>query len=172
MTDKPRKTLSIKRPLAHDTITGSGDGTITRSRKRIIRRDELPTAALTKPKAQIKPKPKPKAKPKAKPKPLVSPSDVRLDNLNASLNGLSVWRERVPLSLGVEREIFQFIAERQLSASKRVVQRLLRQHTRRRDYLLAIGAGGRRVHLDGSDAGQILPMEQEHAGRVLAMVTQ
>ncbi len=171
MTDKPRKTLSITRkPAATANLpasTESGLQGIRRSPKRIIRRDELPTTALTKPKAPIKPKPK--ARKKAPPKkPLISPSDIRLDNLNASLNGLPVWRDRVPLSLGVEREIFQFIADRHLSASKRVVQRLLRQHTRRRDYLLSVGSGGVRFHLDGSEAGQILPAEREHAGRVLA----
>ena len=170
MSDKPRKTLSITRKPASDThtpaSTENGTQAVKRTRKRIIKRDELPAVKLGKPKS-----PPPKAKkPKApnKPKPIKSPSDLRAEELAASLNNFPVWRERQPLAIGIEREIFQHIARHQLSASKRVVQKLLYWQTNNRKYLQAVGAGGSRYHLDGTEAGAILPEEREHAGRVLA----
>lgn len=52
------------------------------------------------------------------------------------------------------------------SASKRVVQKLLYQHTHRRNYLLKVGQGGARFNLDGTEDGVILPEEREYAGRL------
>ena len=79
-----------------------------------------------------------------------------------------MWFQFQPLALGIERQIFQHIAKHSLSSSKRVVQRLLHQHTRDRRYLAAVAAGGVRVNLDGTEAGTINQIEQEHAGRMLA----
>jgi sRNA-binding protein len=121
----------------------------TRSRKRIIRRDDLPAAKLS----TTKPPPKPKKKPAPAPapkKPAVSPSDIRLDNLNASLNAFEVWREYRPLVIGVEKEVFRHIARHSLSASKRVVQRLLRQHVQDERYQRNLLSGGGRYHMDGT----------------------
>lgn len=128
------------------------DQPIKRSRKRIIiRREELPAAKLSNTKAPPKPKPKKQPKPPAPKKPGVSPSDTRLHNLNTHLNNYSeVWREYRPLMIGIEKEVFRHIAEHHLSASKRVVQRLLRQHTQGECYQRNLLSGGGRYHLDGT----------------------
>ena len=126
------------------------DQPIKRSRKRIIRRDELPANKLSTTKAPPKPKPKKKPASPAPKKPTISPSDIRLDNLNASLNAFDVWREFRPLVIGVEKEVFRHIAKHQLSSSKRVVQRLLRQHTQDERYQRNLKAGDGRYHLDGA----------------------
>ena len=124
---------------------------IKRSRKRIIRRDELPSNKLSTTKAPPKPKPKKPPKPPAPKKPDVSPSDVRLDNLNENLNNYSeAWRDYKPLMIGVEKEVFRYIAANHLSASKRVVQRILRQHVQDERYQRNLIAGGGRRHLDGT----------------------
>ena len=172
MTDRPRKTLSIKPKAAPTTEPAySPDKAakpILRSNKRIITREQLQPCALVKPKAKALPKKTNKPRKPAPKKPLVSPSDIRMDNLNAALNAFAVWRERKPLALGIERQIFQLIAQQNLSASKRVVQKLLYRHTHQRNYLLNVGQEGQRFNLDGSAAEGILPEEREHAGRLLA----
>ena len=166
MTEKPRSTLSIKRkPVSVSETTDNAQKPIQRTGKRIIKRDALPTASLGKPKANLRPNTKPKRshKPKAKPKPLHSPSDLRAREVNDSLNAFPVWLQQRPLALGIERQIFQHIAKHSLSASKRVVQKLLHQHTRNKAYLLNIVKGGSRFNLDGTAAGQVLAHEQEAA---------
>lgn len=100
-----------------------------------VRRDDLPAAKLSTTKAPPKPTPKKKpAKATAPKQPTTSPSAIRLDNLNASLNAFEVWRAFKPLVIGVEKQVFQHVAKHQLSCSKRVVQRLLRQHTQDERY--------------------------------------
>ena len=161
----PRR-LSLK-PKA-DTPTPADNATQSRARnrKRIIRRDDLPAAKLSSTKPP--PKPKPKKKPRPAPKaPTTPPSDIRAENLNASLSGFPIWLEFRPLAIGIERIVFQHIAKHSLSASKRVVQKLLHQHTRDRRYLAAVAAGGQRYNLDGTEAGEIMQAEQEHAARML-----
>ncbi len=163
MTDQPRKTLSIK-PKSAPQAANPETKVLTRGNKRIIKREQVQATELAKPKPR-KPTKSRKTAPK---KPLVAPSGIRLDNLNAALNAFVVWREQQPLALGIERQIFQLIADQHLSASKRVVQKLLYRHTHQRNYLLKIGQGGQRFNLDGTEDGAILPEECEHAGRLLA----
>ncbi len=151
MTEKPRKTLSLKLKADTTTLPENSAQTRTRSRKCIIRRDDLPASKLSNTKIPPKPKPKPKkaAKPTLPRKPGTSPSDIRLANLNAHLNNDSeAWREFKPLVIGVEKEVFRYIAAHHLSASKRVVQRLLRQHTQDERYQCNLKTGVARVHLD------------------------
>ena len=172
MTERPRITLSIK-PKAVSTTEQAPTlnpetKAVSRGNKRIIKREQVQPYALAKPKAKVPPKKPNKPRKPAPKKPLVSPSDIRLDNLNAALNAFVVWRERKPLALGIERQIFQLIAQQNLSASKRVVQKLLYRHTHQRNYLLNVGQEGQRFNLDGSAAEGILPEEREHAGRLLA----
>ncbi len=172
MTDRPRITLSIK-PKAVPTTEPAATinpetKTVSRGNKRIIKREQLQPIALGKPKSKALPKKPNKPRKPAPKKPLISPSDIRMDNLNAALNAFAVWRERKPLALGIERQIFQLIAQQNLSASKRVVQKLLYRHTHQRNYLLNVGQEGQRFNLDGSAAEGILPEEREHAGRLLA----
>ncbi len=173
-TEKPRKTLTITRkPATADTgTTTPTNSAVRRSGKRVIRREEIPADKLTRPgkASPKKPATKSKAKrPRQPPKPKKTPpSDLRARELNDSLNAFAVWRNRQPLALGIEKQVFQYIAEHHLSASKRVVQKLLHHHAHNRAYLQAVGQGGQRFNLDGTEAGAILPGEQEHAGRVLA----
>lgn len=172
MNDQPRKTLSIKPKTAptteHASTLNQETKTVSRGNKRIIKREQVQATALAKPKAKAPTKKPNKPRKTAPKKPLIAPSAIRMDNLNAALNALVVWREHQPLALGIERQIFQLIATQQLSASKRVVQKLLYQHTHQRHYLLKVGQGGARFNLDGSVEGDILPTEREYVGRLLA----
>ncbi|MEZ5535341.1 MAG: ProQ/FINO family protein [Thiolinea sp.] len=152
MTDKPKKRLSLKQKADTPTPDDNATQSRTRSRKRIILRDDLPAAKLSTTKAPPKPKPKKKPKPPAPKKPVISPSDIRLDNLNASLNSFDIWRNFQPLMIGIEKDIFRHIAKHQLSCSKRVVQRLLRQHTADERYQRNLKTGMARHHLNGAEA--------------------
>lgn len=172
MNDKPRKTISIKpKALPSTEQTSKPDQatkTVSRGNKRIIKREQVQATALAKPKAKVPTKKPNKPRKPALKKPLVAPSTIRMDNLNAALNAFVIWRELQPLALGIERQIFQWIAVKQLSASKRVVQKLLFKHTHQRDYLLKVVQGEQRFNLDGSASGVILPEECKHIGRLLA----
>lgn len=168
MSELPTRTTPIKRkpltlPKAQPKADSTAEPVIARpTAKRILKRDPLP--AKSKSAAPAKPKP-PARKRKPDPKkPITPPSAIRVDNLDAALNRLDVWRDRKPLALGIEREVFQYIAKHQLSASKRVVQKLLYRHTNRESYLRNISAGGVRYSLDGVAAGTVTRLEQEHAG--------
>lgn len=173
MTDeKPRKTLSIKRkPANTGTDTTSPDkGAVKRAGKRIIKREDLPANKLTRPGKLEKPKKSTQAKHRRQPpKPKKTPpSDLRAQELNDSLNVYSVWREYKPLALGIERQIYQYIGKHSLSASKRLVQKLLHRHTHHRDYLQAISCGNLRYNLDGTETKTITQPERDHAARMLA----
>ncbi len=185
MTDTPetpRKTLVITRkssPQATQATTPeNAPKAITRTGKRIITREQLPVsrASVGKPvynKPGAKPKPKAKRKPRQPPRPpKTPPSDLRARELSDSLNNYTVWLDRMPLALGIEKQVFKHIADLHLSASKRVVNKLLHYHTHNRAYLLAVGRGGMRFNLDGTEAGAITQGERDHAGRVLAAMPQ
>lgn len=134
---------------------------IKRSRKRIIKRDQLPISELaTTKKPPAKPTPKRKPAPKV---PTTPPSEIRLKALNSSLNVYQTWIEKYPLALGIEKQLFQHIAKHGLSASKRVVKKLLSRHAHERRYLQAVQAGEYRYNLDGSKAGMITDIEREYA---------
>ena len=164
MTDKPRKPLSLKPKATIPATTDKPSGAVTRSRKRVIKRDQLPAGKLATTKAP--PKPKPKKKPRPAPKvPTTPPSDIRAELLNASLNGFDVWIKYYPLAIGIEKQIFQHIAKHSLSSSKRVVQKLLHQHTRDKRYLANLAAGGIRYNLDATEAQPIAQAEIDHAKR-------
>ena len=180
-TEKPRKTLVITRKpvtgaTAPTATTAPTSDVVKRTGKRIITRDQLPASSLTRPGKFEKPKPKPprsNRKPRQPPKPpKTPPSELRARELSDSLNNFTVWLERLPLALGIEKQIFRHIADLHLSASKRVVNKLLHYHTHNRSYLLAVGQGGTRFNLDGTAAGAITQGEREHAGRVLAAMPQ
>lgn len=167
MTEKPHKPLSLKPKADTPTPAENTAPPIKRRRKRIIWRDELPTGKLTKTRPPLKPKPK--QRPKLVPsKQRVPPSDIRLDNLNASLNAFEVWRTFQPVALGIDKAIFRHIAKHNLSASKRVVKRLLHQHTRHQQYLQNIRTGTARYHFDDTPAGTITQIEREHSTRMLS----
>ena len=172
--DKPRQTLTLTRkPASTGTGTTPNGGAVRRSGKRIITRAELPQ--VQKPGQPKKPAKKPaKARrPRQPPKPRKTPpSDLRARELNDSLNAFDVWRNHQPLALGIDKQLFRHIADLHLSASKRVVQKLLHRHTHNRRYLQAVAQGGQRFNLDGSEAGEIIQVERDHAGRLLAAMPQ
>lgn len=190
MTDKPKKTLTIIRHVSGpptDKPETTTPSTVQRTGKRVLTKDKLQEAKPekgadyyrykpTKPDKPTKPADKtnaakPVAKKPAKPKKknIRSPSDLRAKELDASLNGFEVWRERKPLALQFERQIFQHIGKHSLSASKRVVMKLLDWHTTNRFYLQAVIEGGKRFNLDGTESGVILEHEQAYAAKKLAL---
>lgn len=170
MTELPRKTLSLKKSVPASETDPATPVRLKRSGKRLIRRDQLPLQALanTKPprhsvggKAQ-----KPKKLATRTERAVTSPGDLRVAALDKQLNTtFAVWRDDQPLALGTDKHIFRFIADHQLSASKRVVQKLLRRHTRTRSYLNNICQQGQRYMLDGTPAGVISPAEKDYAQR-------
>jgi hypothetical protein len=183
MTDTPKKTISIIRKPAS---TGAGDkilstttpaGTIQRTGKRIIRREELPQVQRgAQGKPAYKPKPttangKPK-KPPRKPAPkkqVTPPSDLKARELNDRLNGFHVWLTYQPLALGTEKELFRLVNDEHFpGASKKVVQKVLRMHTNHGLYLQAIQRGGVRFTLGGAEDGEITDYQRQYAGEVIA----
>ena len=184
-SDAPKKTLTIKRTVPDSTatpatpaatpatlaVTPAATPTLQRGAKRIIRREDLSgvqKAGTIKPKQPKQKKPKPNRK-RQPPKPKKTPpSELRAKEVNDSLNNYKVWREYQPLALGIEKQLFKHINDLQLSASKRVVQKLLHYHTHNTRYLQNIGAGGVRYDLDGTENGVIIQPEREHAGHILA----
>jgi hypothetical protein len=173
--DAPKKTLTLKRtvtpPATPATPAATPTPTLQRGAKRIIRREELTgvqKAGTIKPKQPKQKKPKPNRK-RQPPKPKKTPpSELRAKELNDSLNNFMVWLHYQPLALGIEKQIFKHVNDLQLSASKRVVQKLLHYHTHNTRYLQNVGAGGVRYNLDGTESGVIVQLEREHAGRILA----
>ena len=170
----PKKTLSLG---AKPTVQTSEQHpapiqkpTLTRGGKRIIRREDVQgvqkagTIKTAPPKLK---KPKPKRPPKPR-KPVKSPSDIRAREVNDSLNAYPVWLHYQPLAVGIERQIFQHIAKHTLSASKRVVQKMLLKHTGHKRYLTGIVENAARFNLDGTEAGRVLPHEQVFAVQKLA----
>lgn len=186
-----KKTLTIKRRIVTDASPDKTADESSRTSdetpivkkpiaaKRIITRAELVAKKVTSAVAPSGKRPvkskqdRRKLPPKRNPKkPLVKPSDIRTDSLDAALNNFSVWREYVPLAIGIEKQVFQLIARLELSSSKRVVMRLLARHTHDKHYLQRLFAGGGRYNLDGTKAGEILPMEQKHAADKLAVMVR
>lgn len=124
------------------------DQTIKRKPKKVIRRTDLAAAKLSTTKAPTKPKLKSKPKVAAPKKPGLTPSAIRLRNLDNDLcAAFEVWREFRPLAIGIEKEVFRHINDQQLSSSKRVTQRLLRHHVQDERYQRNLKAGGGRYHL-------------------------
>lgn len=156
--DKPKKTLSISRTRGGVSSAGSGstgsEGKPVRSKKRVLK--------IAKPEPVKKPAPGKKKKPKK------APSILRVNALDTEIGKLSkVWRSHSPLALGVEKQIFKFIADGQLSASKRVVRALLNKHCNNKNYLVDVVQGAKRFNLDGSESGICSLASEEHSRRTL-----
>ena len=161
--DQPRKTLSLKKS-GNSTDDSSATPARKLAGKRIIRRDPSPSAKPGKPKPR-----KNKRKTAAPRKPVTPPSLIRANDLDHRLAAtFAVWKDHQPLAIGIEKNLFQFIAEHHISASKRVVQKLLHRHTSDKQYLHNLIHQPLRFHLDGSPDGEIIPAEKEHATRKLA----
>ena len=120
--------LSIKRKTgnsAGESLPDAGTGgRVVKRRKRVIK---LETTAK---------KQKQDNQPPAKKKKRVAPSVIRASDLNKALSEHSkAWRSMSPLSHDIEKQVFRFISERHLSASKRVVKTLLKKHQSAINYL-------------------------------------
>lgn len=177
MTDKPRKTLTIiRKPTTTSTTTGNTDTPVVqRTGKRIIRREELSgVQRTTKPPApKPQPKPKQKKKPPRKPKkPVVKPSDLKAKELNDRLNGFLIWLNFQPLALGIETTIYRLVTQEHFAgASKKVVQKVLHQHTHHGRYLQNIAIGGTRYQLDGTPDGEVNAHQRQLAAETIAKRT-
>lgn len=173
--EKPRKTLSIMLKPASTAQAGNDDNAptaIKRTGKCIITRGQLPNVQKpgTPKKSPKKPGKPTQGKRPRQPHKLkkTPPSELRARELNDSLNAFAVWRNHQPLALGIEKQVFRYIAEHHLSASKRVVQRLLHAHTRQPRYLQAVAAGGMRYELDGQKNEEITSAERDAANRLVS----
>jgi hypothetical protein len=156
-----RKPIQLK-PKSQGSSTQAVDTptpTLQRPKKRVI----TPVKPVNQNPVKKPAKPKPPKKKHIKP-----PSDIRAKELDASLNAFPMWRDRKPLALNFERQVFQHIGKHHLSASKRVVMKLLEWHTANRFYLQAVSEGGKRFNLDGSEADTIQDHEIAHALNKLA----
>ena len=166
-----RKPLSLKKATSETEDPPIPDVEIPRKRggKRVIRREQLSQNALGRTKAAAKPvKQKPKqAKSPVNKTPEIAPGELRLAALDKQLaNTFTIWRDHQPLALGIEKSLFRFIAEHHISASKRVVQKLLKRHTSAQPYLDNILQQTRRYELDGTPAGEISQLDKDYAQRL------
>lgn len=175
MTNQTRKTLSLKQPASNPAESSDAE-TPARKRtgKRIIRREQLPQQSLAttkKPLPKAAKRQKTKKSATATKKQGATPSDLRLVALDKQLSEVfSIWSEHQPLALGIEKSIFRFIAEHHISASKRVVQKLLKRHTAARSYRANVLQQAQRYELDGTPAGMISQLEKDHAQRQMDVV--
>ena len=165
MTDTPKKTLTLNKKPASTTTT---TGTISRTGKRIIRREDLNPAPAkpVNPKGKPTSKPTNKKKPARKPtkKPTIAPSDLKAKELNDRLNAFPVWLNFQPLALGIDKDVFRLVNDEQFpGASKKVVQKVLRMHTHHGRYLAALVQGKERYQLDGVVNGAISEPERQWA---------
>jgi hypothetical protein len=164
MSDTPKKTLTINRKPTSTTPSN----TLSRSGKRIIRREELnpvPTKPAN-PKGKPTSKPTNKKKPARKPtkKPTIAPSDLKAKELNDRLNAFPVWLNFQPLALGIDKDVFRLVNDEHFpGASKKVVQKVLRMHTHHGRYLAALVQGHERYQLDGVINGVISDPERQWA---------
>ena len=71
----------------------------------------------------------------------------------------------VPLAIGIHAELGPVLGMNR-------AQRLLHEWTRWRPYVAAVAAGGKRYHLDGSEAGEVDAKAQEYARARLAETQQ
>ena len=170
MAEQPdKKTLSLKKTVPDNAQLPEAPSLRKRSGKRIIRRDQLPAQSLANTKAPPPAKPAQKKKSQKAPPtktPKTPPSELRMDALDKQLcTAFSIWRDHQPLALGIEKSLFRFIAAQHLSASKRVVQKLLQRHTSNQSYRDNIQQQTRRYELDGTPAGEISQLDKAHAQR-------
>ena len=169
MAEQPdKKTLSLNKTVPDNAQQPEVPLPRRRSGKRIIRREQLPVQSLANTKAPPAKPAKKKKSQKAPPTktPTTPPSELRMEALDKQLCAtFSIWRDHQPLALGIEKSLFRFIAVQHLSASKRVVQKLLKRHTSTQSYRENIQQQALRYELDGSPAGVISQLDKDHAQR-------
>ncbi len=158
MTDeKPRKTLTLKKKSRFKVAESKSSEGINedvsefvRGRKRVLK---LQSAAQKKAIKDSK----------------LSPSERQSRELKRLLaESFSVWRRRRPLARGIDEQIAEFVASKHLEISKRAIKKRLHRHTHHPAYLKNVARGGMRFMLDGTENGEILQEERDHAERALA----
>ncbi|RVU82761.1 hypothetical protein EOL70_19570 [Leucothrix sargassi] len=103
----------------------------------------------------------------------LSPAERQSRELKRLLaEAFSVWRRRRPLARGIDEQIAEFIAEKELEISKRAIKKLLHRHTNHKTYLGNVARGGKRFKLDGTEDGDVQQSEREHARRTLSEVAE
>jgi hypothetical protein len=157
MTDeKPRKKLTLKRkpkPKVAETNTSEeindDVSEFVRGKKRVIK---MQSAAQKKAIKDSK----------------LSPSERQSRELKRLLaETFSVWRRRRPLARGIDDQIATFVESKDLEISKRAVKKLLHRHTHHKSYLQNVARGGVRFKLDGTEDGEIIAEERDHARRTI-----
>ena len=157
MTDeKPRKKLTLKRKPKPKAADASPSEEISddvkesvRGRKRVLK---MQSAAQKKAIKDSK----------------LSPSERQSRELKRLLaETFSVWRRRRPLARGIDDQIAAFIETKDLEISKRAVKKLLHRHTHHKSYLQNVARGGVRFMLDGTEDGEIIAEERDHARRTM-----
>ena len=157
MTDeKPRKKLTLKRKPKPKVAEASSPEEVNedvtesvRGRKRVIK---MQSAAQKKAIKDSK----------------LSPSERQSRELKRLLaETFSVWRRRRPLARGIDEQIAAFVESKDLEISKRAVKKLLHRHTHHKSYLQNVARGGVRFKLDGTEDGEIIGEERDHARRTI-----
>jgi len=187
--------LSLKRTATgtdSDETTGAATAPsrpirTLRGKKRIV----VNTQPKRRPKPKPRPAPKPKPKPVPKPKPkkpqlekkkkpivpqmvkLPPPKEEDIQLLNeALLEHFEVWRLNRPLQLKVKKRLRQLVKSKTYEplprVHRRVVQALLRRHTRSEIYLNNVLESEHRYSLDNEIVGEILEDEREFSREKLA----
>lgn len=161
MTDKaPSKTLIIKRKRS--TASSNSES------------EENAPAAIVRPRKRVLTFDKPKKKqpqPPQKKKKRVAPSVIRASELNKALSSHSkAWRAYSPLAADIEKQVFQYIGANHLSASKRVVQALLKKHQSAKNYLLNSTMDAPVYDLSDNETGLVSWERASKAAKLLVKV--
>lgn len=136
-------------------------GRVVLRKKRVIK--------LDRPERVTKVENKPAVKPRKKPK--VAPSRIRESDLNKVLSIHSkAWRAHWPLSVDIEKQVFQYIGANHLSASKRVVVSLLKKHRTAKNYLLNEVMDAARHDLNDQQCGVVTWEQASKAAKRLIKV--
>jgi ProP effector len=73
------------------------------------------------------------------------------------LGKYEILRDKKPLAIGIYDEVLVVISEPKLTSY------ILAKHTRNSRYLKSLAEGGKRFHLDGTEADDILEIHKSHA---------
>ena len=168
MTDvKPRKTLSLKRKAKPEvSVAGEDNKPVVKASKN-LRPNGDEVKEFTRGRKRVI-KMQSQAQKKAIKDSKLSPSERQSRELKRLLaESFSVWRRRRPLAIGVDEQIVEFLATKNLDISKRAIKKLLHRHTKNENYLQNVIRGGPRFQLDGTELGEVQKEEKEHAKRTL-----
>jgi hypothetical protein len=129
----------------------------------------VPTAQKAKgqPKAKkVQPKVKaPIVKKKViKEQPALESKTSKRNRLKKELNKFDVWRDRLPLKIGIAEELFSRFSP---AFSKKIIRLVVYQHTRGAQYLKNVALGNKRFSLIGEVTGSIERKEKDFSYKAL-----